>query len=331
MLAHVESKNLETPDGDVWNPVGTATQALLARAWLQGRLRDTSLAKCWETIVDQDQGTALSAAGHTDGWSEVVRRVGNHLPVFRELVRTSVQLTLTPEKGDEGIVDAGSVAHAVVALREQLDPDRLPHEKTQFPQQQAEWASIAEVGRTVRKVMPPLPRHEFSRVKRHIELLELACDRRSLPQFLEEVALTIEQLRATDNRASQALLTEYKQAQQTLADKGLSDASEGSRLRKLDDFLDKTDPERRDELEKAAPVVQLEWILQIPYDDLALMGAQVEILERVLQQLWNYASTLLDESTGEGNDAPSALADTGTRLVSATEQLTRILTNKGNS
>lgn len=329
VLAHVESKSLAAPEGGVWNPAGTAAQALLARAWLQGRLPDVSLAKRWETILVQDQGTGLSAAGHTPGWREVVERVGNYLSNFRQFVRAWVQLTLTPEKGDDGIVDAGAVAHALVAFDQRLELE-LPPDKPDLPQQLIEWVAIADVGRTVRKVMPPLARHEFNRVKRHLEVIEFACDRRSLSQYIEDVGQTIEQLRRTDTRAPQARIEEWHRFRRVLKDKDLLDARDGSRLRKLDDFLGDTDLEAREQLEKAGPIAQVAWILSIPYDDLALMAAEVGTVHGVLEQLWSYVSTLLEESPGDGSD-PRALEAAGTRLVSAAEQITRVLPSEGKS
>jgi hypothetical protein len=331
VLAHVESKSLAAPEGGVWNPAGTAAQALLARAWLQGRLpEDASLAKRWEMILVEDEGTGLSAAGHTPGWQEVIRKVGHYLGVLRQFVRAWVQLTISLSNDDKGIVDAGAIAHALVAFGQRLEPDLPPLEPV-LPQQLIEWVSIADVGRTVRKVMPSLPHHEFNRVKKGVELLEVACDRRSLPQYFVEVGQTIEQLRAMDNRAPQARIEEWHRVRRLLTDKNMLDASEGSALQKLEDFLGDTDPETRETLEKADPIDQLAWILQTPYDNLALMAAQVEIVQAVLEQLWSYVSTLLKESPGDGSDAPGALAAAGTRLGSAADQLTRVLTSEGKS
>ncbi|KIG17585.1 ATPase involved in DNA repair [Enhygromyxa salina] len=331
VLAHVESKSLAASEGGVWNPAGTAAQALLARAWLQGRLpEDASLAKRWEMILVEDQGAALSAANHTPGWQEVIRKVGHYLGVFRQFVRDWVQLSLTPEKGDDGIVDAGAIAPALVAFGQRLAPDLPPLEPV-LPKQLTEWVSIADVGRTVRKIMPLLAHHEFNRVKKDIELLEFACDRRSLPQYFVEVGQTIEQLRAMDNRAPQARIEEWHRVRRLLTDKNMLEPSEGSGLRKLDDFLGDTDPDAREALEKADPIDQLAWILKSPYDNLVLMASQVEIVQAILVQLWSYVSTLLQESPGDDSDAPGALDAAGTRLGCAAEQLTRVLTSEGKS
>ncbi|MCA9713726.1 MAG: hypothetical protein KC468_03415 [Myxococcales bacterium] len=330
VLGHVGAKSLNTPKGEIWNPAGTAAQALLARAWLQGRIpKSTPLAVRWEKLLTDDEGTPLSAAEHTSGWQEVVRRVGSYLGRFRQFVRSWVQLTLKPENGDKGIVDAGSIASALVAFAERLDPDQPPI-KPDLPQQLGEWSAIADVGRTVYNVMPKLARHEFGRVKTQVELIETACDRTSLPQYLSDVDQTIEQLRIRDRRVSAHRIDEWFRIRHTLRARELFTNDEASRLRRLDDFLAETDIERREELERASSISRIDWILEVPFDDLALMAEQVGKVKLVLEQLWTYVDTLLEESPGEARDAGAALAAAGKRIGLAVDQLTRALGTQGS-
>lgn len=327
---HVDGKLLTTSAGEAWNPAGTAAQILVARAWLQARLRGASLAERWEMILGEDEGTALSTTAHTQGWQEIVRQVSNYLRTFREFLRFSIQLGSTPDKG---IVDAGAIAGALVAFVQQNKPDLPPPETelTELPKQLAEWQSIAKAGRSVRKIMPQLSRHELNRIEQNIETIERACDRRTIPQYLDDVAQVIEKLRTTDNLTPQFIIEKWAHADQALAAKGLSNSSEGDKLRKLDEFVGETDPEVRARVGAASAFEQLEWIIEAPCDDLLTTAEQLGAVEQAIEQLWNYTSKQLAESSNEASDAPERLTALSERVVTAAEGALRALSGEGKT
>jgi hypothetical protein len=325
----VVERSLRTSVGVRWNPAGTAAQALLARAWLQGRVDMTSpLASQWEAILEPDSGSAEVAASHTEGWKEVVNRVSLYRAPFQDMLRAWILFRSGKSDEYHGVVDAGAIAPALVAMANRLDPD-LPPVATSLPEQVKIWESIADIGRSVRRVLPQLPRHELNRVKRALETIDLACDGRSLPQYLAEVEQVIAALRQQDSRAPFAVVQDWTRARQHLQSKGLLDGSPGGRLQRLEDFLAGADVAAIERIDQASAVEQLAWVIEAPTADLSLVAEQIEAAERTLGELWKYASTLLADANSEASDAPEALQAAGARLLASVDLIASAIPVEG--
>lgn len=318
VLAHVHDRTLVGVDGTPWNPAATAVCALLARAWLQGRIAvDASLAEQWALLLGPDEGTPDSASGRVQSWQELVQRVSRYATGFQTFVGAWIQLTLTPDRGSEGIVDAGEVAPALVGLARRLEVHEPPDAK-ELPTQLALWTSIAEIGGRVARLLPALPRYEVERITRTAAQLEAACDQRSLPQYLREVEQIASELPEIDAHMPRVELQRVHQALDALRQKGLLDDSENGPLRRLDDFLAEIEDERAAPPEDA-PVKRLAWALTVPDTDLSLTARHVGEVEAALTALQTHVALLVSGAGSAHGDTPEALAALGARITAAAD------------
>ena len=318
---YVDFRSIRLTGGVMWNPAATAAQALLARAWLQGRVSMSSqLCEQWQSILELDSGSAESATSHTDGWREIVRRVANYRGEFQGQLRSWGTLAVNPKKDDRGLVDAGAFAGALRAISEDLEPNKVP-DKPDVPEQLKLYEPLAEIGRTLRRILPHLPKHEWHRVKQHLETLEETCERCSLAQYLRDVDQVIEQLRQVGMELPVTVLSEWQRAHHALQEQGMDWSDAEGRLAQLDGFLASTDSEEREKLEQGEASRLLAWIIQAPTAEIAYVAEQVEMVQKALWALHRHVERLIKEAGSAGGGEPEDVRSAGNRIRKAAAKI----------
>lgn len=120
VVAHVRRRNPPLPDGGVWDMAATATQVLLARAWLQGAVRpDAPTHEQWRVVLSDNPGSATDPTSRTEPWRDALRNTDQQHEKLRPMLRDLVSLPQGTST-DFGVAATGSAARAILRLRDRF-------------------------------------------------------------------------------------------------------------------------------------------------------------------------------------------------------------------
>ncbi|QUD90973.1 hypothetical protein [Phenylobacterium montanum] len=118
--AHAARRTPSLPDGAAWDMAATATQVLLARAWLKGAVSPTAAtSEQWRVLLSGEDGTATSPQSRTEPWQDALRNTDQQHDKIRTLLREMITLP-QGQSLEFGLAAAGSAAQAVVRLQRRL-------------------------------------------------------------------------------------------------------------------------------------------------------------------------------------------------------------------
>lgn len=120
-VAHVRRRTPPLADGGAWNMAATATQTLLARAWLRGATSpDKPTHEQWRALLsdEMDQPTT-DPQSRTEPWRDALRNTDQQHDKLRPLLREMITLP-QGTSSEFGLADAGAAALGVVRLRDRF-------------------------------------------------------------------------------------------------------------------------------------------------------------------------------------------------------------------
>jgi hypothetical protein len=118
--AHVARRMPPLADGARWDMAATATQVLLARAWLKGLVSPTAPScEQWRVVLSEEDNTATAPLSRTEPWQDALRNTDQQHRKLRPMLRDMVKLP-QGESAEFGIAAAGSAAVAILRLQRRL-------------------------------------------------------------------------------------------------------------------------------------------------------------------------------------------------------------------
>jgi hypothetical protein len=118
--AHVARRTPTLADGTQWDMAATATQVLLARAWLKGLVSPTApTAEQWRVALTEEDNTATAPQSRTDPWADALRNTDQQHRKLRPMLRDMVKLP-QGDSGEFGVAAAGSAARAIIRLQRRM-------------------------------------------------------------------------------------------------------------------------------------------------------------------------------------------------------------------
>jgi hypothetical protein len=118
--AHAARRTPALADGTRWDMAATATQVLLARAWLKGLVSPTApTCEQWRVVLTEEDNTATAPQSRTDPWQDALRNTDQQHRKLRPMLRDMVKLP-QGESAEFGIASAGSAAQAIVRLKRRM-------------------------------------------------------------------------------------------------------------------------------------------------------------------------------------------------------------------
>lgn len=118
--AHVARRTPALADGTRWDMVATATQVLVARAWLKGLVSPTATtAEQWRVVLTEEDNTATAPQSRTDPWQDALRNTDQQHRKLRPMLRDMVKLP-QGDTGEFGITAGGSAARAIIRLQRRM-------------------------------------------------------------------------------------------------------------------------------------------------------------------------------------------------------------------
>ncbi len=118
--AHVARRTPALGGGARWDMAATASQVLLARAWLKGLIPPTApTSEQWRVVLTEEDNTATAPQSRTDPWQDALRNTDQQHKKLRTMLRDMVKLP-QGDSAEFGIAAAGSAAHAIVRLQRRM-------------------------------------------------------------------------------------------------------------------------------------------------------------------------------------------------------------------
>lgn len=120
VVAHAGRRNPPLPDGGAWDMTATATQVLLARAWLKGAIApDAPTHEQWRIVLSDETSAASDPTARTEPWRDALRNTDQQHDKLRPMLRDLVSLP-QGASSDFGVAAAGSAARAILRLRDRF-------------------------------------------------------------------------------------------------------------------------------------------------------------------------------------------------------------------
>lgn len=108
------------PDGSRWDIAASATQVLLARAWLKGSVPpDAPTADLWRVVLSDEDGATTAPQSRTEPWQDALRNTDQQHEKIRAMLHEMVSLP-QGNSTEFGLAAAGSAARAIVRLQRRL-------------------------------------------------------------------------------------------------------------------------------------------------------------------------------------------------------------------
>lgn len=118
--AHGRRRIPALPDDKSWDMAASATQVLLARAWLKGAAApDDPTHEQWRVVLSDEDGAASDPVSRTEPWRDALRNTDQQHDKLRMMLRELVSLP-QGASNDFGLANAGGVALAIVRLRDRF-------------------------------------------------------------------------------------------------------------------------------------------------------------------------------------------------------------------
>jgi hypothetical protein len=115
--AHAGKRRPRLPDGAPWNMTASATQVLLARAWLRGAVSpDAPTAEQWRVLLSDEGAPVSNPLSRTEPWQEALRNTDQQHDKLRVMLREMVSIP-QGNSADFGLADAGAAAQAILRLK----------------------------------------------------------------------------------------------------------------------------------------------------------------------------------------------------------------------
>jgi hypothetical protein len=294
VLEHANKRIPSLADDAPWPVADAAAQLLLARAWLRGTVSPTAPTwQQWRAALHPEPEATTNPQARVDTWSEVVDKTKGSHGKLRTLLQDWVNLSPGDRSG-AGLIDATTVAPAVLSLQETLDLAPLPPDTSGTGGQLAELDLLVRNAKEVAGRLPKIPRYEADRLAARAQAIDQRLRGMSVR---EHIARLDRAIRATAEElpgAAAVAVQEWMNAKRRLDEQGFTDPSDDTPGTRIEDFIDalasSTSPQ--------TPAELLTWTQQAPAQDLALAHAALDQGEKTVSNLLQYVENYLQQQPG---------------------------------
>ncbi|MEY9699495.1 hypothetical protein ABIE71_002238 [Bradyrhizobium diazoefficiens] len=146
-------------DGYRWDIAASATQVLLARAWLKGSVSPVaSTAELWRVVLSDEEGATTAPQSRTEPWQDALRNTDQQHDKIRAMLREMVSLP-QGNSTEFGLAAAGAAARAIVRLQRRLS--FLPIAEVSGSTSILDDRGLAETAEKVADCLRRIPNLEF--------------------------------------------------------------------------------------------------------------------------------------------------------------------------
>jgi hypothetical protein len=309
--------------GETWDIAATATQVLLARAWLRGNVSPLSASwEQWRAVIADDGNPVSNPQDRVDSWNALVNATGGIQGVLRTLLRQWLALpqfqpdheTQNPDTAIAAV--SNSLVRAVLALQETFRMHPLPQSVEGVGKKLVELKLLAEVTGEVNQKLRGIPRYEVERLTQLAQGIERMSRQSSLREHIKRVDAVVEEIAGFFPHNVAHPVQEWRTAKQRLNIQGFLSTegdTPGSGVEKFMDRVSDNDVPNPEDLAQS-----LSWTLDAPSADLRLVHTGFDTAERVVAQLLEYVEEYL-EGTSEAGGTLDDIHNIGARIRVTTD------------
>lgn len=319
VVYHMTSRldSFRTQSDEPWLPVHTATQMLIARAWLRGdTLPESDESEQWRTILSDEPEATSAPRQRVDSWSEFVEITGySHLKI-REVLRDWITLPQALDPGAD-LVDAATGLRALRELKATVGYTRLPAQPLTSAgnSQISELVTLSERAYETVTKLNGLPGRESSRIRQRAEEIFECLRGNSVAAHVNRIETAINAVLQYLHDAAPVAIQEWKQQVGRLRTDGYL-ASTSPSVSALEEFLVRIDEET-----PSAPAAMLQWCLEAPVQSIAVLSPAFESGEAVVNKLSEYVSAYLGRHASDGTATLDDVHRIGKRLHEAAKAI----------
>jgi hypothetical protein len=292
-------------NGEPWDILGTATQVLLARAWLRGNV--SPLAASWEQwrAVICDEGPPLSnPQDRVEVWNTLVDSSGGIHPTLRTLLRVSLTLPQYQPDPNQQHLDtslalvSGELVKALQSLRQTFSALPQPASTQGLGEKLSELKRLTEVAAAVSQRLKLIPRYEADRLVERARTVEGRCRSATIRYHMQRVDGVVEAVAGHFPNQVSGQAQEWRTARQRLKAQGFLDSGAEYAGAVVEDFIDrvaKGDISPSDDRAQA-----LAWALAAPASALRTVYEGLDTAEKTISGLLQYVEEYLKGSSEAG-------------------------------
>ncbi len=309
-------------DGMQWPLAATATQVLLARAWLRGVASPLDPPwQQWRNILAAEEEATSAPQERVDSWNETVERTRGSHGKHRTMLQSLVNL---PQGDTDALAfaDASIGAQAIEELSQSFRLSRVPTLTENLVTQIAELGYLIRDANETDQRLGKVPARERDRLKRLALIIDKSLRGLSVHDHVQRVDRVIEDVSNRLPNAAPRAVDEWKLRKAELGNLGFLDPDEDGPGRDVEDLVDgllvseMTLPEAQAEL--------LDWLLRAPVRSLNVLHLALNSAEYAIGELHHFVATFLSEgpaSQGSFREIQNA----GERITTAASLMLAIL------
>jgi hypothetical protein len=289
--AHALRRLPALPDGSRWDMVATATQVLLARAWLKGSVApDAPTADLWRVVLSDEDGAATAPQSRTEPWLDALRNTDQQHAKIRALLREMVSL---PQGGSPefGLAAAGSAAEAILRLQRRLS--FLPISEVSESASLLDDRGLRETAAKVDNYLRRIPNLELKLLQDRATEMDSLLRGESLAARLTRLNAAAERVFPLLRELPSGLERRWREIWERLSS-DLERPDYASALQRLIQAM-----EDREAIPKQ-PAANLAWLVAQPAGDLRAALDALKFGEQLCKDLNNSAASYL-RAAGAGN------------------------------
>lgn len=313
--AHVQTRMaaFRRETGEVWNPVHTAVQMLVARAWLRGDVLPLNAEiDQWRTLLSDESDARTAPRQRVDTWGEFVDITGYTHSKIREVLREYIALPQSSEPGAD-LADAAIGLRAIRDLLSKVAYTGLPAEALAGAgnQQISELVTLSERAIETATKLNGLPGREANRIRQRSDAVLEALRGNAFKAHIERINAVLEKVLLYRHDAAPSFVQDWQQHLSRLRAAGyLTDPSPD--IGELENFLIGLDGDIPSE-----PARLLQWCLQAPVQTIANVTPALDSGEALLGKLAEFVSAYLTKYSSAESGSLEAIQQTGKRLSEA--------------
>ena len=297
-----------------WAIAGTATQVLLARAWLRGVASPTDpLWKQWRTILNDEEDAASNPQDRVRSWNSTVEQTRGSHRKHREILRALVNL---PQGDIDSLsfADASIGAQAIIELSRSFQFNEFPKYLEDPGTQLAELTLLVRDANETEQHLSKLPSREFERLERVANNVNGWLRGLSVRDHLLRVGKAVDSVSNTLPSAAPLAVSEWNSKLNELREFGYLAEGPEPAGRDVETFIDEIlwpETPLPEDLTKI-----LDWLLRVPTRPINVLSNGLQVAEMTISELHRYVAGFLNERAATSGSF-NTIQKAGRRIVTA--------------
>jgi len=313
---HVRRRLPALDDGAQWPIATSATQVLVARAWLRGTVSPTGPPwRQWCTLLAEEAEAKSSPQERVDSWNETVERTRGSHGKHRNMLQALVNLPQA-DTDEFRFADGGVGAEAIDQLSRSLRLAPVPPEARSRDTQLAELEFLSRDARETDLRLAKLPERELERLRRCASAIDEWLRGLSVRDHLTRIDRVVESVSTELSNAAPVAVRDWQNRKRELVEQGFLDSDGDGPGREVEDLVDTI--LRPDAPIPDSPAERLDWLQRAPVRSVNVLYEALRVAEYAVTELHRFVSAYIAESPATGGSFES-VQQAGQRVTAATD------------